>query len=287
MPKLIAIIAGVGPGTGSAIARRFAQAYPVVLLARSHQSLDPVAKEITDNGGSAISIPTDVTSASGMTSTMDQVKAHFGSDINIAAAVYNVASKFMRKPFLEQSPEEFLGSLEPSVKGAFNFAQATLPLMLNIKDVQCQYPPTLIFTGRSHPPHFSKYPANDPLGATAALRGGSGLAGFAMSKFGIRAMSQSLAREFGPKGVHVSHAIIDGIIDTEKTKGYSQDVPDSKIDPNWVSVCIQNESCLCVLTILRLPSRTGSCTRSHGLLSLTSWTYDRTRKHGETFAYRL
>lgn len=58
-------------------------------------------------------------------------------------------------------------------------------------------------------------------------------------------MSQSLAREFGPKGVHVSHAIIDGIIDTEKTKGYSQDVPDSKIDPNWVSVCSQSESCLC------------------------------------------
>ena len=116
-------------------------------------------EKITDNGGSAISIPTDVTSASGMTSTMDQVKAHFGSDINIAAAVYNVASKFMRKPFLEQSSEEFLASLEPSVKGAFNFAQATLPLMLNISDVQ--YPPTLIFTGRSHHPHFSKYAVNE------------------------------------------------------------------------------------------------------------------------------
>lgn len=56
-----------------------------------------------------------------------------------------------------------------------------------------------------------------------------------MSKFGIRAMSQSLAREFGPKGVHISHAIIDGIIDTEKTKEYSQNIPDSKIDPEWVS----------------------------------------------------
>lgn len=48
-------------------------------------------------------------------------------------------------------------------------------------------------------------------------------------------MSQSLAREFGPKGVHVSHAIIDGIIDTEKTKGYLEDIPDAKIDPEWVS----------------------------------------------------
>ena len=49
-------------------------------------------------------------------------------------------------------------------------------------------------------------------------------------------MSQSLAREFGPKGVHVSHIIIDGIIDTEKTKAFSQDIPDSKIDPQWVSL---------------------------------------------------
>lgn len=56
-----------------------------------------------------------------------------------------------------------------------------------------------------------------------------------MSKFGTRALSQSLAREFGPKGVHVSHAIIDGIINTEKTKGYGQDMPDSKIDPEGVS----------------------------------------------------
>jgi NAD(P)-dependent dehydrogenase (short-subunit alcohol dehydrogenase family) len=70
-----------------------------------------------------------------------------------------------------------------------------------------------------------------------------------MSKFGIRALSQSLAREFGPKGVHVSHAIIDGIIDTEKTKGYSQDIPDSKIDPNWVSAWGSLGQPVLVLTI--------------------------------------
>jgi NAD(P)-dependent dehydrogenase (short-subunit alcohol dehydrogenase family) len=56
-----------------------------------------------------------------------------------------------------------------------------------------------------------------------------------MSKFGTRALSQSLAREFGPKGVHVSHAIIDGIINTEKTRGYGQDIRDAKIDPEGVS----------------------------------------------------
>lgn len=92
-----------------------------------------------------MSVPTDVTSSSSMNSTMEQIKTKFGPDLDIAAAIYNVASKFMKKPFLEQSIDEFLGSLEPSVKGAFNFAQATLPSMLS--GGKGQYPPTLIFTG--------------------------------------------------------------------------------------------------------------------------------------------
>jgi NAD(P)-dependent dehydrogenase (short-subunit alcohol dehydrogenase family) len=87
------------------------------------------------------------------------------------------------------------------------------------------------------------------VGATAALKGSSGLSAFAMSKFGIRAMSQSLAREYGPKGVHVSHAIIDGIIDTEKTKGFSQNIPDSKIDPNWVGTIRSLRQPFLILTI--------------------------------------
>lgn len=145
----IAIIAGAGPGTGSAIARRFAQAYPVVVLARSQLSLDPLVQEIKESRGSAMGIPTDVTSSSSMQSTMDQIKTRFGSDLTVAAAIYNVASKFTRKPFLEQSEEEFFDSLEPSVKGAFNFAHATLPAMLNEVQRKGQYPPTLVFTGKA------------------------------------------------------------------------------------------------------------------------------------------
>lgn len=80
-------------------------------------------------------------------------------------------------------------------------------------------------------------------GATAALKGSSGLSAFAMSKFATRALSQSLAREFGPKGVHVSHAIIDGIIDTEKTKAFGQGIPDGKIDPQGVSLTVSG-SCV-------------------------------------------
>ncbi|KAE8148742.1 NAD(P)-binding protein [Aspergillus avenaceus] len=218
LTKPIAIIAGAGPGTGASVARRFAKTYPVVLLARTPANLDPLVKKIEQDGGSAVGIPADVTNPESWTSTMDQIKKQFGSDLTVAAAIVNVASKFSRSSFLE-SGTEFLDSLESTARGGSHFAKAVLPFLLQeAKNRRGQYSPTLIFTG-----------------ATAALKGGSGLGSFAMSKFAIRALSQSLAREFGPQGVHVAHAIIDGIIATEQTKGFKEEQPDSKIDPNWIA----------------------------------------------------
>lgn len=104
-------------------------------------------------------------------------------------------------------------------KGSFHFSQATLPLLLKGVDVGSKHPPALIFTG-----------------ATASLRGSAQMAAFATGEFAKRALSQSLAREFGPKGVHVSNVIIDGIIDIERTKDWLKDAgPDAKIQPDSVS----------------------------------------------------
>ncbi|RAL07820.1 NAD(P)-binding protein [Aspergillus homomorphus CBS 101889] len=218
LSKSIAIIAGAGPGTGASIARRFAKAYPVVLLARSPSSLDPLVQGINQAGGSAIGIPADVTNVGVMDSTMKQIESQFGANLTVAAAVFNVAGKFSRSPFLD-SGSEFLSDLESTARGATNFSKAVLPFLLRATESsESSYPPTLVFTG-----------------ATASLKGGSGLGSFAMSKFAIRALAQSLAREFGPKGVHVAHAIIDGIIATEQTKGYNEDKPDAKIDPDWIA----------------------------------------------------
>ncbi|PYH47107.1 7-alpha-hydroxysteroid dehydrogenase [Aspergillus saccharolyticus JOP 1030-1] len=220
LTKSIAIIAGAGPGTGASIARRFAQTYPVVLLARRASSLDPLVEQITQAGGTAIGIPADVTQPGAMESTMQQLERQYGRDhFTVAAAVFNVASKFSRSAFLD-SGEEFLASLEATARGASNFSKAVLPFLLRAVEEgpQGQLPPTLVFTG-----------------ATASLKGGSGLGSFAMSKFAVRALAQSLAREFGPKGVHVAHAIIDGIIATEQTKEYLADKPDAKIDPDWIA----------------------------------------------------
>lgn len=105
-------------------------------------------------------------------------------------------------------------------KGGFLFARHTLPLLLRAE--HAPYPPTLIFTG-----------------ATASVRGGPMFASYASAKFALRALAQSLGREFGPKGVHVAHAIIDGIIDIPRTKGMQASggaAPDAKIDPDAVSI---------------------------------------------------
>jgi NAD(P)-dependent dehydrogenase (short-subunit alcohol dehydrogenase family) len=80
-----------------------------------------------------------------------------------------------------------------------------------------EYPPTLIFTS-----------------ATAAMKGSALCASFSTGKFAMRSLAQSLAREFGPKGVHVAHAIIDGVIDIERTKDWKFDHPDAKIKPEAV-----------------------------------------------------
>ena len=102
-------------------------------------------------------------------------------------------------------------------RGAFNFSQSILPLLLSTTDAQ--YPPTLIFTG-----------------ATAAMKGSALCASFSTGKFALRSLAQSLAREFGPKGVHVSHVNVDGVIDIPRTKEWMKDGgPDSKIKPEAIA----------------------------------------------------
>lgn len=104
-------------------------------------------------------------------------------------------------------------------KGAFNFSQASLPLLLKAAEKTPEHPPTLIFTG-----------------ATASVRGSAYFGSFATGKFALRALSQSLAREFGPRGVHVSHAIIDGVIDIPRLKDWLKDAgPDAKISADGIA----------------------------------------------------
>ena len=103
--------------------------------------------------------------------------------------------------------------------GLYNFSQNALPLLLSSVS-QTPHPPSLIITG-----------------ATASMRGSALCGSFAAGKFAMRALGQSLAREFGPKGVHVAHAIIDGGIDIPRTKHMTMNngVEDGKISPDGIA----------------------------------------------------
>ncbi|RAK95051.1 oxidoreductase, short chain dehydrogenase/reductase family [Aspergillus ibericus CBS 121593] len=212
--KPFAIIAGVGPGTGASIARRFAKSYPIVVLARNPANYQGVVDEINSTGGQATGISTDLSDSAGVKSAFEQIKSQF-SGATLAAAVFNSGGGFVRKPFLELTEEEFGGGFESQGKGAFNFAQHVLPLF---NPTATEHPPTLIFTG-----------------ATASLKGSANFASFAAGKFALRALAQSLAREFGPKGIHVAHVIIDGVIDIPRTKGWVFEKEDAKLDPGAIA----------------------------------------------------
>ena len=116
-------------------------------------------------------------------------------------------------------------------RGAFNFSQSIIPLLLaSTKSTnttasspsEIRYPPTLIFTG-----------------ATASTKASANFSNFTPGKFALRSLSQSIAKEFGPQGIHVGHAIIDGVIDTELTKNWMVGAgPDAKINPEGVRMYV-------------------------------------------------
>lgn len=112
-------------------------------------------------------------------------------------------------------------------------------------------------------------------GATASTKGSAQFGSFAAGKFALRALGQSLAREFGPRGVHVAHAIIDGVIDIPRTKHYvvNEGSEDGKIDPR--AVCIFKPPSFGKANILcRSQTLTGSYIVNRGLLSLKKSTFD-------------
>ncbi|KAK7751025.1 hypothetical protein SLS62_007010 [Diatrype stigma] len=220
--KLFAIVAGAGPGTGKATALRFAKAYPVVLLARRPESYAEAVAAIEAAGGTAVGISADATDPASLDAAFERIARDLFPGHRLAAAVFNAAGGFARKPFLEQTGAELAGALDGSVKGLWNFAQKTIPLLLETVSAEDKpsHPPSLLVTG-----------------ATASVRGSAQFGPFAAGMFARRALAQSLAREFGPRGVHVAHAVIDGVIDIPRTKAYAVNggVEDGKISADAIA----------------------------------------------------
>ena len=184
---------GVGPGLGAAVARRFArEGYAVALLARNEASLKEIHADITRSGGRAGVFSADAADAGSLPAAFSRLRAELGPP---EVLVYN-AGAYQAGGILELDPAAFESAWRVNCLGAFLAAREVLPAMLE------RGRGTLLFTG-----------------ATASLRGSARFAGLAVGKFGLRALAQSLAREFGPRGIHVAHAVIDGQIDTPRLRG--------------------------------------------------------------------
>ena len=192
-----AIVAGVGPGTGAALARAFAkEGYAIGLLSRHAESSNPVALEIRARGGKALVVPTDVTQRRSAQAAIEQIRANLGS---ITVFAHN-ASGYGRANFLEMDPEQVRQAFDANVMGAVYLAQAVIPDMLK-----------------------AGHGFISLTGATAALRGRAGFAPLAIGKSGLRMLGQALAREFHPKGIHVVHVIVDGQIDNPRLRSREPD----------------------------------------------------------------
>ena len=193
----VSVIAGVGPGLGASLARKFAkQGCRLALLARSSDFLERLSAEIRQRGTEILPIRADVGEAGQVAAAFERIHHQLGPvDVLINNAS---ASGPFGQPFVEISPESFARGWQIGVLGAFLCSQAVVPDML-AKNAGC-----ILFTG-----------------ATSSVRGGA--ITFSSAKFGMRGLAQALARELWPKGIHVAHIIIDGVILGDETKADAED----------------------------------------------------------------
>ena len=188
MSDASAIIVGVGPGLGAALARRFAKGgLKVAVAARRPERLEALATEI---GGKAYAC--DVGDEASVGALFAEVAETHGVP---AAVVYN-AGAYARASVVETTAEQFERAWRIGCMGGFLVGQAAARAMLPSGQG------TILFTG-----------------ATASLRGGANFVNLAVGKFGLRALAQSMARELGPQGLHVAHVIIDGQIEDATREG--------------------------------------------------------------------
>lgn len=187
----VAVIVGAGPGLGCALARRFARAeMHVAMAARRGDKLDAFAAECSGIHHHARAYGCDATDEQSVESLFQQVESEFGKPDLV---VYN-AGAFVPKGMLETTVGEFERCWRVGCLGGFLVGRAALKAMLGSGGDE-RGRGTILFTG-----------------ATASLRGGARFQNLAVGKFGLRALAQSMAREFQPKGIHVAHIVIDGRI---------------------------------------------------------------------------
>jgi NAD(P)-dependent dehydrogenase (short-subunit alcohol dehydrogenase family) len=196
MGERVALITGVGPGTGTAIVKRFAGGgYRVAMLARTAQRLAALEAEIPGAKGYAC----DVSDEAAIDDTLSRVRRDLGEP---AVFVHNAVGGAFGT-FMDIEPKVLERNFQVNVMALLHLARRLAPAMIDRREG------VIVATGN-----------------TSALRGKAGFAGFAPTKAAQRILCESLARDLGPKGVHVAYLVIDAVIDLAWTRQRFADAPD-------------------------------------------------------------
>jgi NAD(P)-dependent dehydrogenase (short-subunit alcohol dehydrogenase family) len=183
----VALVTGVGPGLGASLVRRFVHGgYAVAMVARSRDFIDQLSAEMKAEGGQAIAAPADIGVADQVASVFEKVRAQLGAP---DVLVYNAGSAAWGT-VTEISAEQYEQAWRVNAFGAFLCAKLAAPEMI------ARGRGTMLFKG-----------------ATAGVKAGPKSVAFGPAKFAERGLAQSLARDLGPRGIHVAYINIDGTID--------------------------------------------------------------------------
>jgi len=184
-----ALVIGAGDATGGAVARRFAREGFVACITRRHaDKLQPLVERIRSDGGQAHGFGSDARDEAQMTELVARIEREIAP---IEVAVFNIGAN-VRFDITETTERVYRKVWEMGALAGFLMGREVAKVMAP------RGRGTILFTG-----------------ATSSLRGSAGFAAFAGAKHALRALAQSMARELGPKGIHVAHVVIDGAIDTE------------------------------------------------------------------------
>ncbi|TSC21607.1 SDR family NAD(P)-dependent oxidoreductase [Corallococcus sp. Z5C101001] len=192
-PTAVVVGVGVEQGLGAALCRKFAaQGHHVLAAGRTREKLSRVVATLTAAGGSGEAIVTDTTQEADVARLFDRAMAPGSGFAPVDLVVFNAGNN-RPMPFRDVDAAMFEDFWRVGCFGGFLVGREAARRMVP------QGGGTVIFTG-----------------ASASLRGKAGFAHFAAAKAGLRMISQGMAREFGPQGLHVAHVLIDGGIDGER-----------------------------------------------------------------------
>lgn len=212
--KRVALVVGAGDSTGGAIARRFAaEGFSACVTRRQADKLEPLLESIRNGGGEAFGFGSDARKEDEVIALVEKIESEIGP---IEVLVFNIGAN-VPCSILEETARKYYKIWEMACFSGFLNAREVAKRMVN------RGRGTILFTG-----------------ATAGMRGSANFAAFAGAKFALRALAQSMARELGPKNIHVAHVVVDGAIDTDFIRTnfperYALKEQDGILDPDHIA----------------------------------------------------